>query len=97
MGMKDGQYGTLCVDIARFYCGSREIWADFLALYTQALFFQNPAQFRDEKEDHIQARARITPRTWRAGDRVRFVLILRVFIADLGRSGLIFFALFTQA
>ena len=28
--MEDERYGTFCVDIARFYCGSREIWADFL-------------------------------------------------------------------
>ena len=48
------------------------------------------------KTDYIEARARIRARAWRTGDTVRYMLKLRVFIADLGRSGLISFALFTR-
>ena len=30
MGMEGGRYGTLYVEMTRFYLGIREIWADFL-------------------------------------------------------------------
>ena len=61
MGMENGRWGTLCVDVASFYCGSQEIWADFSSLRLhagRAAFFSKSSAIAEQKEGLEQEKSK---------------------------------------